>query len=100
MKSDIAVLFDSKEFLIFNLTGAEMLMVTKNNAKEQFLKAVKTYKLILISETLAKLLEEEIKVYEGKLSPIILSLHSPKGESGWAVKNLSKKAKTSLGLEI
>lgn len=100
MKSDIAVLFDVKEFLVFKLTGADMFMTQKNDAKEKFLEATKTHKLIIITETLAKVLEDDIKVFESKPGITILCLPSPKGEGGFAIKNLSKKAKTSLGLEI
>ena len=100
MKSDIAVLYDIKEFLIFKLTGADMFMARKNEAKEKLLEIAKTHKLIIITETLAKVLEEEIKSFESKLEPTILCLPSPKGEGGLAFKNLSKKARNSLGLEI
>ena len=100
MKSDIAVLMDTKEFMIFELTGADVFMTGKNDAREVLLEAVKSYKFIIITETLAKILEADIKNYESKMYPIILCLPSPKGEGGFAVKNLSKKAKTSLGVEI
>lgn len=100
MKSDIAVLMDTKEFMIFELTGADVFMVEKNTARDILLDVVKSYKLIIITETLAKLLESDIKKYESKMYPIILCLPSPKGEGGFAVKSLSKKAKTSLGVEI
>lgn len=100
MKSDIAVLMDTKEFMIFELAGADVFMAQKSDAKQILADAAKSYKLIIITETLAKLLEEEIKVYESKVYPTILCLPTPKGESGFAVKNLSKKAKTSLGLDI
>ena len=100
MKSDIAVLYDTKEFQIFKLAGADMFMVQKNDAREKLLEMAGKYKLIIITETLAKLLEDDLKAFEGKLEPTILFLPSPKGEGGFALKNLTKKARTSLGLEI
>jgi len=100
MKSDIAVISDLKEYMLFKLVGAELFFVSKERAKQTFYEVIKTYKIIFITETLAKFLEEDLKIYESKLYPIVLCLPSFKEENGFAYKNLSKKAKISLGLEI
>jgi len=100
MKSDIAIIFDSKEYMLFKLVGAELFFISKEQAKQTFFEACKSYKIIFLTETLARVLEEELKLYESKMFPAVLCLPSLKGESGFAYKNLSKKAKTSLGLEI
>ena len=100
MKSDIAVLTDVKELMVFEIVGAEIFYVQKNDARQQLLEAAKSYKFIIVTETLAKLLEMEIKEFESKLFPTIVYLPSTKGESGFALKSLAKKARTSLGIEI
>ena len=100
MKSDIAVISDLKEYMLFKLVGAEIFYVSKEQAKQTFFEALKTYKIIFLTETLAKFLEEELKEYESKLYPIVLCLPSLSEENGFAYKNISKKAKISLGLEI
>ncbi len=100
MKSDIAVVFDTEDYLIFKSLGANMFFWEKEEAKSKIGSVISSHKLVLITETLAKVLEDEIKVYESKMSPIILCLPSLKGESGLSYKNLSKKARTSLGLDI
>lgn len=100
MSSEMAVLTDTKEFKIFELTGADVFCVDRSNAKSTFLNVVKTHKLIFLTETLGKILEEEIESFESKPYPMILCLPTSKGESGFSYKNLTKKARNSLGLEI
>lgn len=100
MKSDIAVVFDTKDYLIFKSLGADMFFFEKEQAKNSIKSILSSHKLVLITETLAKILEEELKIYEGKMEPTVLCLPSFKGESGLSYKNLSKKIRSSLGLDI
>ena len=77
-----------------------MFFFEKEEAKTNIKSVFSSHKLVLITETLAKILEEDIKFYESKTNPIILCLPSLKGESGLSYKNLSKKIRSSLGLDI
>ena len=101
MNGNIAVLTDTKDFEIFELVNADVYFeIDKVKIREEFYTLVKKYNLIIVAESVAKLLEDDIKVYEGKVYPTILCLPSSKMDSGYAVKNLTKKARTSLGIDI
>ncbi len=101
MNGNIAVLTDTKDFEIFELVNADFYFeIDKTKIREQFYMLVKKYGLIIVPESVAKLLEDDIKEYENKVYPTIFCLPSSKMDNGYAVKRLAKKARTSLGIEI
>ncbi len=101
MQSDVAVFAESKEFLLFKVANADVFLIgDEKEASLQLKKLALRYKLVLVSENLAEILSEEIKAYESKPYPIILCLPESKKSNNFALKNLVKKAKNSLGIDV
>lgn len=101
MQNSVAVLTDSLEFSIFNAVGADVIFVDSiEQALKQFNFVCSKYSLVILSETLAEHLGDNIKKLENKIYPIILSLPPSRRSSGFAIKNLVKKAKEALGIDV
>lgn len=101
MQSDFAVLAGSKEFLLFSVANADVFVVDdETKAGVELKKLAAKYKFVIISENFAELLGEQIAGYDEKPYPIILCLPESKKSNGFALKNLVKKTKNSLGLDI
>lgn len=101
MQSDVAVLAKTKEFLIFKVANADVFVIDDSvDAELELKKLAMRYKLIIVSETLAEQLSEQLKFYEAKSFPTILCLPEAKKSSNFALKNLVKKTKNALGLDI
>ena len=101
MQDNIAVLTDTSEFSLFKTVGAVIEFVDdEKRAFDKLRDFASKYKLIIISESLAKILHEEIKRYEKSVYPIILTLPNVRDNSGYAIKNLVRVAKEALGIDV
>lgn len=100
MNCNLAILTDSSEFSLFKLCGDVFFVNDGIEGAKKFSSLVSNYKTIIVSETLAKDLSEQIKSFEDKIYPIILCLPTLKGNSGFAIKNLVKRAKEALGVDV
>lgn len=101
MKNNIAVLTDCFEFSLFNAVSATVVYAENvEEAKNQFSSLCENYKLIILNETLAENLSEQIKKYDSSAYPMILVLPQARKNMGFAIKKIVKRAKESLGLDI
>jgi len=97
----LAVLCDSLDFEIFKAIDADVKVVNDEKiARFELKNLAKENSIIFVSESLAKVLEKQIKSYENKIYPIILILPSNSMSDGLAFKNIAKKAKDCLGVNI
>lgn len=101
MQNSIAVLTDSPEFSIFNSVGAAVFYVdTEEQALKQAGDVFSKYNFVVITETLAETLSDQIKKYDSKIYPVILVLPQSRRTSGFAIKKIVKKAKEALGIDV
>lgn len=100
MNCNLAVLTDSSEFSLFKLCGDVFFVNDATEGAKVLSDLVVEYKTIIVSETLAKDLEEQIQNFDDKVYPTILCLPTLKGNSGFAIKNLVKRAKEALGIDV
>ena len=98
--SDIAVLSSSNEFTLFKAIKADVYSVGAQDAGEKLISLASKYKIVLIDETIADVLSTQIRHMNDTLYPIILVLPNSKGTNGVAVKNLVRKAREALGIDI
>jgi V/A-type H+-transporting ATPase subunit F len=98
--SDIAVLCSSDEFTLFKAIKADVFEVAKSEAAEKLVNVGSQYKIVLIDETLAEIVSNQIRRMSDSLYPIVLVLPNSKGTNGVAVKNLVRKAREALGIDI
>lgn len=100
MSSSVAVISLDKEFTLFKAIKADVFVVDTTNAQDVFLKLISEYKIVFISEPLAEILSNFIKLTEDTMYPIVLVLPTSKGSNGVAIKNLVRKAREALGIDI
>ena len=101
MQSDFAVLAQAEEFRLFNVANADVFLIEDETKLSYELKKLASkYKFLILSENLAEQLSEQLKEFESKPYPIVISLPESKKSGGFALKNLVKKTKNSLGLDI
>ena len=98
--SDIAVLASSNEFTLFRAINADVYEAEIGDAGEKLTQIASRYKIVLIDETIADILSNQIRRMNDTLYPIILVLPNSKGANGVAVKNLVRKAREALGIDI
>lgn len=98
--SRVAVISLDKEFTLFKAISADVFVVEQNTACDTFLKLISEYKIVFISEPLAEILASIIKKTEDTMYPIVLVLPTSKGSNGVAIKNLVRKAREALGIDI
>ena len=101
MQNKIAVISEVVEYNLFKAIDASVFIV---NSKEEAITKLKEcsllYNIVIISDTLAERILNQIKKYEDKPYPIVLSLPTSKGSLGVGLKRIVKKAKETLGIDI
>ncbi len=100
MNSSLAVISLDKEFTLFKAIKADVFVVDVNNAQDTFLKLISEYRMVIVSEPLAEILSSFIKRTEDTMYPLVLVLPTSKGSNGVAIKNLVRKAREALGIDI
>jgi len=98
--SSVAVISLDREFTLFKAIKADVFVVDNTSAQETFLKLIADYKLVFISEPLAEILNSFIRKTYDTMYPIVLVLPTSKGSNGVAIKNLVRKAREALGIDI
>ncbi|MBR4270420.1 MAG: hypothetical protein IKQ31_01930 [Clostridia bacterium] len=98
--SDIAVLCSSDEFTLFKAIKADVFEVDKSEAVDKLTFIGSQYKIVLVDEAIAEMLSTQIRRMNETLYPIVLVLPNSKGSNGVAVKNLVRKAREALGIDI
>lgn len=97
----IAVIGDYDSIYGFATLGIDIFAVTSDNEKETFHKLVRgDYKVIYITEALAKILEEEILRYAEEVTPAIILIPGISGNTGDGIRNVKDSVEQAVGSDI
>ncbi|OGF27311.1 V-type ATP synthase subunit F [Candidatus Falkowbacteria bacterium RIFOXYB2_FULL_34_18] len=98
----IAIIGNHNAILGFSSLGIDVFGLNDNNAKEQAVKILDSgnYAIVFITEDWAEKLEKVLDEYYSRALPAIVSVPSPKGSSGVALKNLKKIVEQAVGSDI
>ena len=101
MKGNMAIIGDGDSVVAFSAGGVAAYPVDSAEKAKETLKALaKKYKIIFITDELAKQIDETINKYLAKTYPIILSVPSKSGSNGYGMEGLKKAMDKALGVDI
>ena len=98
----IAILGNHDAILGFKGLGVDAFGLSDEKAEEEARQILEkpNYAIIFITEDWAQKLEKTLDEYRSRALPAIVSVPSPKGTTGAAMKNLKKIVEQAVGSDI
>lgn len=97
----MAIVGDGESITVFKAAGVSAFPAEdETSAKEIIRKVAKEYKIIFVTEELAKPLAQFLKRFDEEPYPAILGVPSKNGSSGYAEEQLKSAMERALGVDI
>ena len=101
MTGKTAIVGSGDGITVFNASGVATFPVSdEKKAREILRKIAKEYQVIFLTEELAKPLTEFLKRFDEEPYPVILTIPSGEGESGYGMQMLKNAMERALGVDI
>ncbi len=101
MKGKIAIVGDGDSITVFKAAGvATFPAETEAKAREVLRKIAREYKIIFLTEELARPLTEFLKRFDEEAYPVVLSIPSKSGSTGYGAEVLKSAMERALGVDI
>ncbi len=101
MKGKIAIVGDGDSITVFKAAGvATFPAETGAKAREVLRKIAREYKIIFLTEELARPLTEFLKRFDEEVYPVVLSIPSKSGSTGYGAEVLKSAMERALGVDI
>lgn len=101
MLGKLAIIGDGESITVFKAAGvATFPAENEAKARELLRKIAKEYKIIFITEELAKPLAAFLKRFDEEPYPVVLSIPSKNGTSGYGTEMLKSAMERALGVDI
>ncbi len=101
MIGKMAIVGDGDSIMVFKAAGVDTYAAqSERSAKDVLRKIAKDYSVIFITEELAKALGEFLERFDEQPYPIVLSIPSKKGSTGYGIELLKNAMDKALGVDI
>lgn len=101
MQDKIAIIGDGESITVFKAAGvAAFPAENEQNARDIIRKIAKEYKIIFLTEELARPLSAFLKRFDEEPYPVILSIPSKNGTMGYGAEMLKSAMERALGVDI
>ena len=101
MNGKIAIVGDGDSITVFKAAGvATFPAETEAKAREVLRKIAREYKIIFLTEELARPLTEFLKRFDEEVYPVVLSIPSRSGSTGYGAEVLKSAMERALGVDI
>ncbi len=101
MKGKIAIVGDGDSITVFKAAGvATFPAENEAKAREVLRKIAREYKIIFLTEELARPLTEFLKRFDEEAYPVVLSIPSRSGSTGYGAEVLKSAMERALGVDI
>ncbi len=101
MVGKMAIVGDGDSIIVFKAAGlATFPAENESKARETLRKIAKDYQIIFLTEELARPLGEFLKRFDEEPYPVILSIPSKVGSTGYGVELLKSAMERALGVDI
>lgn len=101
MTGKIAIIGDGDSITVFKAAGvATFPAENEGKAREVLRKVAKDYQIIFLTEELAKPLTEFLKRFDEEPYPVVLSIPSKSGSTGYGTELLKSAMERALGVDI
>ena len=101
MEGKIAIIGDGDSITVFKAAGVATFAAENDvKAKELLRKVAKDYKIIFLTEELARPLGAFLKRFDEEPYPVVLSIPSGGGSTGYGTECLKNAMERALGVDI
>ncbi|MBR2904111.1 MAG: V-type ATP synthase subunit F [Clostridia bacterium] len=101
MQGKMAIVGDGDSITVFKAAGVSAYPVEdEKKARETIRKIAKDYKIIFLTENLARQLADFLRRFDEEPYPVVLSIPSADGGSGYGNEILKKAMERALGVDI
>ncbi|MDE6274800.1 MAG: V-type ATP synthase subunit F [Clostridiales bacterium] len=101
MTGKIAIVGDGDSIMVFRAAGvATFAAENEGKAREVLRKIAKDYQIIFLTEELSRPLSEFLKRFDEEPYPVILSIPSKSGSTGYGTELLKSAMERALGVDI
>lgn len=101
MTGKTAIVGDGDSIMVFKAAGVDAFAVSdEKKARETIRKIAKDYKIIFVTEEYAKPLAEFLKRFDEEAYPVVLSVPSKNGTTGYGLETLKQATERALGVDI
>ena len=101
MLGKMAIVGDGDSIMVFKAAGvATFPAEDEKRAREALRKAAGEYQIIFLTEELARPLADFLKRFDEEPYPVIVSIPSGKGSTGYAKELLKDAMERALGVDI
>ena len=101
MTGKMAIVGDGDSITVFKAAGVDSFPAENEaKAKEVLRKVAKDYQIIFLTEELARPLSEFLKRFDEEPYPVVLSIPSKKGSTGYGDEMLKSAMERALGVDI
>lgn len=101
MKGKMAIVGDGDSITVFKAAGVDTFPAeTEAKARDVLRKVAREYKIIFLTEELARPLTEFLKRFDEEPYPVVLSIPSKAGSSGYGDEVLKSAMERALGVDI
>lgn len=101
MTGKAAIIGDGNSITVFKAAGVDAFSATdEKSAREILRKIAKDYKIIFLTEEFARPLSEFLKRFDEDAYPVVLSVPSKNGSSGYGVEALRGACERALGVNL
>ena len=97
----MAIVGDGDSIMVFKAAGVAAFSAENDaKARELLRKIAKDYQIIFLTEELAKPLQDFLKRFDEQPYPVILSIPSKNGSTGYGTQLLQSAMERALGVDI
>ena len=101
MTGKMAIVGDGDSIMVFKAAGVAAFPASdEKKARETLRKIAKEYQIIFLTEELAKPLSEFLKRFDEEPYPVVLSIPSKNGSSGYGDELLKNAMERALGVDF
>lgn len=101
MNGKMAIVGDGDSILVFKAAGVATFAAEDEKRARDIIKSIaKEYKVIFITEELSRPLAEFLKRFDEEAYPVILSVPSKNGSTGYGIEMLKSAMERALGVDI
>ena len=101
MEGKLAIVGDGDSITVFKAAGvATFPAESAEKARDVLRRIAKDYQVIFLTEELARALTEFLKRFDEQPYPVILSIPSKIGSSGYGIEQMKSAMERALGVDI
>jgi len=101
MKGKMAIVGDGDSIMVFKAAGVATFPAgDEKTARDVLRRVAKEYQIIFLTENLAEKLTEFLKRFDENPYPVVLSIPTAGGSTGYGVQVLKSAMERALGVDI